>query len=360
MRNLINAVFGLFGALLVLLGNFVVGVFAPVAFIALIIPFIQLLVFANNWVAGGLVLAIAGIFVWWAIASHHQGAWVTGAIGGLLALVIFASPAYFQLLALFFQIVVLFLVIWVPGIVSVRVRSLSIAILVAELIFTTLLMTGVWGGAVAPLIIIGVLVYTAGTLMFNGAARPNERRKAQRRAANFLFWAGGVAVVFSFAPFWWPRVAAVVWSVSGVDPRKASDAMAVVAGSEAPLVGSVPVNVVEYDSTGNLVAKRIWYKPGGVIKSLASAAEKTGKFFSVVGEAVKKTPAGSAYRGWAARKFLENEEVIRNAREAHERDEAHADKNVADKRRAAALDYYDKVAVQMQQRVAAAAAGTTP
>jgi hypothetical protein len=196
--------------------------------------------------------------------------------------------------------------------------------------------------------------------MFNGAARPNERRKAQRRAANFLFWAGGVAVVFSFAPFWWPRVAAVVWSVSGVDPRKATDAMAVVAGSEVPVIGSVPVNVVEYDSTGNLVAKRIWYKPGGVIKSLASAAEKTGKFFSVVGEAVKKTPAGSAYRGWAARKFLENEEVIRNAREAHERDEAHADKNVADKRRAAALDYYDKVAVQMQQRVAAAAAGTTP
>lgn len=349
----------LVGAVLALLGNVIVLAWAPLALIVLLIPFVQLLVFANHWVAGVLILVISGLLVWWARESYQATAWITGVAGGLLALLVFVAPAYFQLLVLLLELVILAAVIWIPGLVSVQARQIGIGIVAGELIFTSLLMAGAWGKAIAPLLIISVLLFVAATLLFERAARPHEKRRLQRRAAIWWYRTACAMVIFAFAPFWWPRVAGCIWWFSGDDPRRATNAISKVASSPVPIVGQpgtgqlarVPIDAGYYDLNGRFVTTRIWQEPGQARQVIGKASSKIGEVVAAVGGAIKKSPIGFAYHGWTGRVILKEEDDIRMGRESQERLEAHSHPSVVAKRHSAARQYYDRVAEQLKERV---------
>lgn len=186
-------------------GNVAVRWFAPLLMAAILLPFLQVIVFVNLWL-GMFLCLVVGAFLCRRVYQQAQIAgiqwynswqfWVYAVSFGFAALL--APTSYFGLWALLLETVVLLAILGVPGVILPSARAGFVSLLSAELILTLILMSAKMGGATAGLVVLALLAVAAASLLFGQAVRPYELRRAKRRAANWLYAGAVVAILAAF------------------------------------------------------------------------------------------------------------------------------------------------------------------
>ena len=178
-------------ALVGLVADIAIGWFVPLLATAVGAIVFAIFITANHWIGGGVTLVIATILVvhcvyyrmWW-----QAVVWLVALFP--LAILAFFSPTWALYWALGLELLALGILFVIPGVVWPTARRWITSGLIAGAILTSALAGVTLTGGPVEILLLGIILLGASTLIFSRAARPWEIRRSQRRTARLLAGTG--------------------------------------------------------------------------------------------------------------------------------------------------------------------------
>ncbi len=174
-------------ALIGLAARVAIGWFVPLLATAVVTIVFAIIIAANHWIGGGVVLFATTLLVVYCVYQKMWWQTVVWLVSLLpLAILAFLSPVWALYWALGLELLVLGILLLIPGVVWPTFRRWILeGLIIGALLISFLIGIIITGGKI-EILLLGVILLGVSIILFSRSARPWEIRRSKRRTARLL------------------------------------------------------------------------------------------------------------------------------------------------------------------------------